>query len=225
MMAFDLSNYMTAEERIELFATDNPNFRYEVNHEFYKDSNGDTWVIVKTILWRDNSDSHPWVMGLAAENLKTQFAIEKAETSSFARSITNTGKPQFSTTKNGEKAPRANRAEMEKVVPFTPRYGAVGSRSAAVEQVLRTSFDTPEVKAAINKEPIPWSVGDVVDSLPNSTPKPPIACEHGHIHKEGVSAKNQKPYYGYVCAQSVCQPVWAKVTSNGHWYFEDTENG
>jgi hypothetical protein len=49
-MAFDLSNYMTAEQRIELFAAEHTDFRYEVNHEFYKDSNGDTWVVVKTIL-------------------------------------------------------------------------------------------------------------------------------------------------------------------------------
>ena len=220
MMAFDLENYMTAEERIELFAADNPNMRMVSHH----DISGD-WVFVRVCIYKNAEDTDPWASGLAGENLKTQFAIEKAETSAYARSITNLGLSKYSTKKDGTKAPRANRAEMEKVVPFTPRYGAVGSRSAAVEQVLRTSFDTPEVKAAINKEPIPWSVGDVVDSLPNSTPKPPLPCEHGHIHKEGVSAKNQKPYYGYVCAQSVCPPVWAKVTSNGHWYFEDTENG
>jgi hypothetical protein len=220
MMAFDLENYMTAEERIELFAADNPDMRMSS----YQYVEGD-WVFVKVSIYKTKNDVDPWATGLAGENLKTQFAVEKTESSAYARAITNTGLPQYSTRKDGTKAPRANRAEMEKVVPFTPRYGAVGSRSAAVEQVLRTSFDTPEVKAAINKEPIPWSVGDVVDSLPNSTPKPPIACEHGHILKEGVSAKNQKPYYGYVCAQSVCPPVWAKVTSNGHWYFEDTENG
>ena len=220
MMAFDLENYMTAEERIELFAVDNPEMRKESNWEIVE---GVIYVTVK--LWRTAVDQYVWVDGLAGESVKTQFAIEKAETSAYARAITNLGLPQYSTRRDGTKAPRANKAEMEKVVPFTPRYGAVGSRSAAVEQVLRASFDTPEVKAAINKEPIPWSVGDVVDSLPNSTPKPPIACEHGHIHKEGVSAKNQKPYYGYVCSQSACPPVWAKVTSNGHWYFEDTENG
>jgi len=218
MMAFDLENYMTAEERIELFAADNPQMRKESE---WKIVEGVIYVTVK--LWRTAVDQYVWVDGLAGESVKTQFAIEKAETSAYARAITNLGLPQYSTRKDGTKAPRANKAEMEKVVPFTPRYGAVGSRSAAVEQVLRTSFDTPEVKAAINKEPIPWSVGDVVDSLPNSTPKPPIPCEHGHVHKEGVSAKNQKPYYGYVCAQSACPPVWAKVTAQGHWYFEDGE--
>ena len=220
MMAFDLENYMTAEERIELFAADNPQMRKESDWEIVE---GVIYVTVK--LFRTAVDQYVWVDGLAGESVKTQFAIEKAETSAYARAITNLGLPQYSTKKDGTKAPRANKAEMEKVVPFTPRYGAVGSRSAAVEQVLRTSFDTPEVKAAINKEPIPWSVGDVVDALPNSTPKPPPECQHGHILKQGVSSKNGKPYYGYVCAQATCPALWAKVTSNGHWYFEDTENG
>ena len=220
MMAFDLENYMTAEERIELFAADNPQMRKESDWEIVE---GVIYVTVK--LFRTAVDQYVWVDGLAGESVKTQFAIEKAETSAYARAITNLGLPQYSTKKDGTKAPRANKAEMEKVVPFTPRYGAVGSRSAAVEQVLRTSFETPEVKAAINKEPIPWSVGDVVDSLPNSTPKPPPECQHGHVLKQGVSSKNGKPYYGYVCAQATCPALWAKVTSNGHWYFEDTENG
>jgi hypothetical protein len=223
-MAFDLSNYMTAEQRIELFAAEYPDFRYEVNHEFYKDSNGDTWVVVKTILWRNSTDANGWVMGLAAENMKTQFAIEKAETSSFARSITNTGKPQFSTTKNGEKAPRANRAEMEKVVE-KPKviYGTPNSRSAAVEQALRGSFDE-QVKAAINPEPVVWAVGEVVDAIGSSVPnEPPLCCEAGHTLKQGIS-KAGKPYYGYVCKGNNKEHAkWASITANGKWFFKGDE--
>jgi hypothetical protein len=227
-MAFDLSKYMTAEERIELFAKDNPDFRYEVEHEFQKDTNGEMWVIVKAILWRTEVDPNAWVMGLAAENMKTQFAIEKAETSAYARAITNTGKPQFSTTREGEKAPRANRAEMEKVVeqqknPYEKkleerRYGAAGTRSAAVEDGLRAAF------AAEKKEPeqIAWSIGDAVDAIGSSTPKEPPACEHGHILKQGISKGKGKPYYGYVCKKGVPEHAkWASSTANGHWYFQD----
>jgi hypothetical protein len=229
-MAFDLSKYMTAEERIELFAKDNPDFRYEVNHEFYKDSNGDTWVVVKAILWRTEVDPNAWVMGLAAENMKTQFAIEKAETSAYARAITNTGKPQFSTTREGEKAPRANRAEMEKVNQEKPQsfqdklqnrqnmYGKAGSKSAQIETILRDSF------AADKKEPEPvaWSVGDVVAEIGAAIPNEPPACKHGHILKEGIS-KGGKPYYGYVCKAKECAPKWATLTANGKWYFKGGE--
>lgn len=232
MMAFDLSNYMTAEQRIELFAKDNPDFRYEVNHEFQKDTNGDTWVIVKVILWRTEVDPNAWVMGLAAENMKTQFAIEKAETSAYARAITNTGKPQFSTTKDGEKAPRANRAEMEKVVEANKQtfqekldsrqnvYAKTG-RSAMVETALRQAFADDE-----NKQPASWSVGDAVDAIGKSAPKEPTACEHGHILKQGISKGKGKPYYGYVCKNGITEHAkWAKMTANGHWYFEDDVHG
>jgi hypothetical protein len=233
-MAFNLDNYMTAEERIELFAKDNPDFRYEVNHEFYKDSNGDTWVVVKAILWRTEVDPHAWVMGLAAENMKTQFAIEKAETSAYARAITNTGKPQFSTTRDGEKAPRANRAEMEKVVVEKEKtfkeklearqniYGKSGN-SKKIELALRESF------AAEKDEPKPvaWSIGDAVNAISNAKPKEPEACEHGHILKQGISKGKGKPYYGYVCKKGITEHAkWAKQTSNGIWYFEEGyENG
>ena len=228
-MAFDLSKYMTAEERIELFAKDNPDFRYEVNHEFYKDSNGDTWVVVKAILWRTEVDPSAWVMGLAAENMKTQFAIEKAETSAYARAITNTGKPQFSTTREGEKAPRANRAEMEKVNQEKPQsfqdklesrqniYGKAGSKSAQIETILRDSFEADKPK-----NPVAWSVGDVVAEIGASIPNEPPACQHGHILKEGIS-KGGKPYYGYVCKAKQCDAKWAKLTANGKWYFEGGE--
>jgi hypothetical protein len=229
-MAFDLSKYMTAEERIELFAKDNPDFRYEVNHEFYKDSNGDTWVVVKAILWRTEVDPNAWVMGLAAENMKTQFAIEKAETSAYARAITNTGKPQFSTTREGEKAPRANRAEMEKVNQEKPQsfqdklqsrqnmYGKAGSKSAQIETILRDSFEADKKEP----EPVAWSVGDVVAEIGASIPNEPPACQHGHILKEGIS-KGGKPYRGYVCKAKQCDPKWAKLTANGKWYFEGGE--
>lgn len=233
-MAFDLSKYMTAEERIELFAKDNPDFRYEVNHEFSKDSNGDTWVIVKAILWRTEVDPNAWVMGLAAENMKTQFAIEKAETSAYARAITNTGKPQFSTTRDGEKAPRANRAEMQKVETenktFKEKlelrqnlYGKSGN-SAIIETALRESF-----AADTKPEQTVWSVGEVVDSLPANTPMP-MPCEKGkQTLKEGIS-KGGKPYYGYVCGcgkpkDQQCLPQWAKLSANGRWYFESESNG
>jgi hypothetical protein len=211
-MAFNLDNYMTAEERIELFAKDNPDFRYEVNHEFYKDSNGDTWVVVKAILWRTEVDPHAWVMGLAAENMKTQFAIEKAETSAYARAITNTGKPQFSTTREGEKAPRANRAEMEKVMTFKEK----------LESRIPINEETKKPVEPREPQPVSWGIGDAVNAIAKASPKEPQPCEHGHILKQGISKGKGKPYYGYVCKKGVdAHANWAKQTSNGIWYFEE----
>ena len=107
---FDLSKYMTAEERIELFKADNPEMRYDTEHGIYGE-----FIWVKAKVYRFFDDPTPLFTGLAMESIKTQFAMEKAETSAYARAITNSGNPKYSTTKEGEKAPRANRAEMEKV--------------------------------------------------------------------------------------------------------------
>jgi hypothetical protein len=87
-----------------------------------------------------------------------------------------------------------------------------------VEDALRASF------AVENKEADPqqWTVSEVVDQIGSSTPNEPPACEHGHILKQGIS-KGGKPYYGYVCKAKQCEPRWAKITSNGKWYFEGGE--
>jgi hypothetical protein len=229
-MAFDLSNYMTAEQRIELFAKDNPDMRQESE---WKIEDGVIYVTCR--LYRTWADQLPWVYGLAGESVKTQFAIEKAETSAYARAITNTGLPQYSTTVDGVKAPRANRAEMQKVMDEKQKtfkeklesrtYGAAGSRSAAVEDSLRAAFaeDRKELAQTV------WSVGEVVDSLPASTPMP-MPCEKGkQTLKEGIS-KGGKPYYGYVCGcgkpkDQQCPAQWAKLSANGRWYFESENNG
>lgn len=230
-MAYDLSKYMTAEERIELFAKDNPDMRQKSEREIV-----DGMVYVTVILWRTWADPNPWVYGMAGESVKTQFAIEKAETSAYARAITNTGLPQYSTTVDGQKAPRANRAEMEKVVAEKEQtfkekleakqniYGQSGN-SKKIELALRESFAADKPKA----EPVEWSVGEVVDNLPKSEPMP-MPCENGKTKLlQGIS-KGGKPYYGHVCncgkpKDQQCPAQWAKLSANGRWYFDGQENG
>lgn len=113
-------------------------------------------------------------------------------------------------------------AKVNKVTETKRVYSPPNSRSAMVEQALRSSFDE-DVKKAVNPEPVAWSVGDVVDAIGSSTPNPPPECEHGMILKQGVS-KGGKPYYGYVCKGSnKDHAVWAKMTANGNWYFAGGE--
>jgi hypothetical protein len=205
-MAFNLDNYMTAEQRIELFAKDNPDMRQESSFQVV---DGVVYVTVK--LWRTWADPNPWVYGLAGESVQTQFAIEKAETSAYARAITNTGLAQYSTTVEGVKAPRANRAEMEKVMTFKEK---LESRTNAVSEKPKVESNEPQ--------PVSWSIGDAVNAISNAKPKEPQPCEHGHILKQGISKGKGKPYYGYVCKKGVdSHAKWAKQTSNGIWYFEE----
>ena len=101
---FDLSKYMTAEERIELFASHYPTFKMASQHEVITNSKtNESFILIKVVLYKDFEDKTPWLTGYAAENLSTPFAVEKAETSALARCITNSGDPMFSTTKDGRK--------------------------------------------------------------------------------------------------------------------------
>jgi hypothetical protein len=157
--------------------------------------------------------------------LATQFAIEKAETSAYARAITNTGDPKYSTMKDGTKAPRANKGEMESIKPM---YGGAGSKSRAVEMALRTDiknnpWSAPEAKA----EPAQWSVDEVAASLNATVVDQTYECQHGAmIRKEGTSQAG-KPYYGFVCVEKrkadQCEPKWGRLTANGKWSFGEQD--
>jgi hypothetical protein len=216
MAYFDLDKYMTAEERIELFAKENPDFRMKSFHE-----QSDGFVFVEVALYRTWADQEPWTVGLAGESLATQFAIEKAETSAYARAITNTGDPKYSTMKDGTKAPRPNRAEMEQVKPM---YGKAGSKSAAIEMALRQDIkDNPWTAPEQKDEPVKWEVDDVAAALGATVVDTTYDCKHGAmLRKEGTSQKGA-PYYGFVCVEkskaNQCDAVWGKLTANGKWSF------
>jgi hypothetical protein len=220
MAYFDLDKYMTAEERLELWAKEFPDFRL---HSEYQVADG--FVFVKVTLYKTWADQVPFTTGLAGESLATQFAIEKAETSAIARSITNSGDPRFSTMKDGTKAPRANRAEMEQVKPM---YGKAGSKSAAIEMALRQDIkDNPWTAPETKDEPVKWEVNDVAAALGATVVDTTYDCKHGAmLRKEGTSQAG-KPYYGFVCTEKAkanqCSPVWGRLTANGKWSFGEQD--
>jgi hypothetical protein len=216
MAYFDLDKYMTAEERIELFAKENPDFRMKSFHE-----QSDGFVFVEVALYRTWADQEPWTVGLAGESLATQFAIEKAETSAYARAITNTGDPKYSTMKDGTKAPRPNRAEMEQVKPM---YGKAGSKSAAIEMALRQDIkDNPWTAPEQKDDPVKWEVDDVAAALGATVVDTTYDCKHGAMLRKEGTGQTGKPYYGFVCVEKTkaeqCPPVWGKLTANGKWSF------
>ena len=226
MAYFDLDKYMTAEERIELWAKEYPDFRMTSDWGISEDSN---FIFVTVKLYKTWADQVPFTTGLAGESLATQFAIEKAETSAYARAISNSGDPKFSTMKDGTKAPRANKAEMEKVAvgnpePIKPIYGRAGSKSAAVEMAIRQSIlENPWTAPEPKDEPSQWQVDDVAAALGATVVDTTYDCKHGAmLRKEGTSQKGT-PYYGFVCVEKKksdqCPPVWGKLTANGKWSF------
>ena len=219
---FNLADYETVESRLEKWNGEYPDGRIET--ELIEASN--TRFIVMAKLFKTEADAKPCSTGLAFEvitekGVNSTSALENCETSAIGRALANAG--------FAAKGKRASREEMAKVNNNQPnpyekklqerRYGAPGTKSAAVEDALRASF------AVENKQDDPqvWSVAEAVDAIGSSTPKEPPACEHGHILKQGIS-KTGKPYYGYVCKGKVTEHAkWAKMTANGHWFFEGVE--
>ena len=215
MMAFNLDDYTTVQERSNIFweRYKNGAIRTKIISE------SDTRVIVVCELFRDSADEKPFATGHAKEvisdrGVNKDFALENCETSArgVAFKAANIG-----TEKNGP-----SREEMVKVVNKT-NYSPPGSRARAVEDVIRASF------AADKKEPTVWSVGEVSNVIPFA---PPAAqsCKHGAMKlMEGLSKTTQKPYYGYVCTAAKaeqCAPKWAKIMDNGSYYFpSDAEEG
>ncbi len=222
-MAFNINDYETVEVRLGRFIADYPDFM--VHTELLEHTEKRFIVLAK--IYRTCVDSQPYATGLAYETISDRgvnqtSALENCETSAIGRALANAG---YAT-----KGKRPSQSEMAKVIaaetkpnPYEKkleerRYGAAGTRSAAVEDGLRAAF-TAEKK---EPEPVSWSIGDAIDAIGSSTPKEPPACEHGHILKQGISKGKGKPYYGYICKKGVSEHAkWAKSTANGHWYFED----
>jgi hypothetical protein len=218
---FNLDNYETVESRLEKW------------HEKYPDNRIETELIEATEkrfvvfakIFKTEADAKPCATGLAFEiitekGVNSTSALENCETSAIGRALANAG--------FAAKGKRASREEMAKVNNNQPneyekklqerRYGSPGTKSAAVEDALRASF------AVENKQDDPqaWSVAEAVDAIGKSTPsEPPVCCDKGHIMKQGIS-KGGKPYLGYVCKGKIAEHAkWAKVTSQGHFYFEE----
>ncbi len=218
---FNLADYETVESRLEKWIKEYPDGRIET--ELIEASN--TRFIVGAKLFKTEADPKPCATGLASETISQKgvnstSALENCETSAIGRALANAG--------FAAKGKRASREEMAKVNNAEPnqyekklqerRYGAPGTKSAAIEDALRASF------AVDNKvdDPQQWSLSDAVDAI-GATPKEPPACEHGHILRQGVS-RGGKPYYGYVCKGSNKDHAkWAKMTAKGSWYFEGVE--
>ena len=229
-MAFNINEYESVEVRLGKFIADYPDFM--VHTELLEHTEKRFIVLAK--IYRTCVDSQPFATGLAYEiisdrGVNSTSALENAETSSLGRALANAG--------YAAKGKRPSQSEMAKVIAAETEpksfkeklesrqnlYGKSGN-SAIIETALRESF-----AADTKPEQTVWSVGEVVDSLPASTPMP-MPCEKGkQTLKEGIS-KGGKPYYGYVCGcgkpkDQQCPAQWAKLSANGRWYFESENNG
>jgi hypothetical protein len=219
-MGFNLDDYEPVEARLEKFWKDYADGRIETELlEASKDR-----FIVMARLYRTEADAKCWTTGIAEETVAQRgvnqtSALENCETSAIGRALANAG---YAT-----KGKRPSLQEMQKVVKANdkPTYGAPGSRSAAVVDVLRnTEWTAPKLE---DPAPVAWSVDDVAQSLNAEKVAEKYYCQHGERLKKQGTSKQGKPYLGYVCTEKrkedQCDPIWAKITANGIFYVADAD--
>ena len=110
MAHFNLNEYQTVQERIDLFWKRFPEGRFKLDIV----SQSDTQVIIKASVWTDKNDKHPTTVDFAEERIGTSPVnkishVENCATSSLGRAISALG-GEFS-----PKGKRPSREEMDKV--------------------------------------------------------------------------------------------------------------
>jgi hypothetical protein len=114
MPQFDLSQYQTVQERIDLFWAKHPEGRFKLDIVSMTDSQ----VVIKASVWTDKNDKHPATVDFAEERIGTSPVnkvshVENCATSALGRAISALG-GEFS-----PKGKRPSRSEMEKVARAT----------------------------------------------------------------------------------------------------------
>ena len=110
MAHFNLNEYQTVQERIDLFWKRYPEGRFKLDIV----SMTENQVVIKASVWTDKNDKHPTTVDFAEERIGTSPVnkishVENCATSSLGRAISALGN-EFS-----PKGKRPSRTEMEKV--------------------------------------------------------------------------------------------------------------
>ena len=222
-MAFNLDDYEPVEARLEKWHGVYPDGRIET--EILEHT--DTRFIVVCKLFKTEADSKPCASGVASETITDRgvnatSALENCETSAIGRALANAG--------FAAKNKRPSRSEMEKVnrAEFKPKYGAPGSKSAAMEMALHLVDQKSKTDNSLPMQ-VEWSVGETIAQI-GEVVDVSFTCRHGDmVKKEGIAKASGKPYAGYVCSApkgEQCDPKWAKLTAAGTWYWpDDSEPG
>ena len=110
MAHFNLNEYQTVQERIDLFWIKFPAGRFKLDIV----SQSDNQVIIKASVWTDKNDKHPTTVDFAEERIGTSPVnkishVENCATSALGRAISALG-GEFS-----PKGKRPSREEMDKV--------------------------------------------------------------------------------------------------------------
>ena len=199
---FNLAEYETVEERISKWWKAFPDGRIETT---IIDAT-QTSFIVMALLYRTEADAKPSATGLAhevitAKGVNSTSALENCETSAIGRALANAG---FAT-----KGKRASREEMEKVARVTN-----DATTIKIQADLSNDWESFLTDAPQSPTTLAQGVEMVSSAMAAKILEPAPMCAHGAMsRKEGISAKTNKPYGGWVCTgprNDQCEPIWDK---------------
>jgi signal recognition particle subunit SEC65 len=189
-LVFNLSEYQTCAERLELFWKEHPDGRIDTK---LIDFNGGRYI-VQAFIYRTEVDAYPWASGLAEETIQGRgvnatSALENCETSALARALANAGYSP-----KGDPSKRASREEMSKVA-------SANEVKAKVEEVKAKMAQTSGEYIPVVKEDDPWTIkpatmpptmGEAVATCRNAVTGELTRCPKGEdviwyeINKEGA---------------------------------------
>ena len=221
---FNLSEYQTCAERLELFWKDHPDGRIDTKLIEASASR----FIVQAFIYRTEADQHPWASGLAEETVSGRgvnatSALENAETSALARSLANAGYSP-----KGDPSKRSSREEMAKVQEQS-------KVKAELDKVKAKMAQTSTEYIPVEKDNDPWTmqvappvqtlesaVEMVKSSLGGTTPDE--SCIHGaRVWKTGTKKTGGEWGHWKCMAQIMgdaqrCDPIWYEIDKQtGQW--------
>ena len=221
---FNLAEYQTCAERLELFWKEHPDGR--IDTKLIEAS--PTRFIVQAFIYRTEADQHPWASGLAEETVSGRgvnatSALENAETSALARSLANAGYSP-----KGDPSKRASREEMAKVQEQSKVKASIDEVKAKMAQTSNeyipvAKADDPWTTApAQQAQTLESAVEMVKSSLGGTTPDE--SCIHGaRVWKTGTSKAN-KLWGHWKCVAQImgdaerCEPIWYEIDKEtGQW--------
>jgi hypothetical protein len=222
---FNLSEYQTCAERLELFWKDNPDGR--IDTKLIEASA--TRFIVQAFVYRTEADQHPWASGLAEETIQGRgvnatSALENCETSALARSLANAGYSP-----KGDPSKRASREEMSKVEEQSKvkaeidKVKAKMNASAGEYIPVEKAHDPWTTAPAQQAQTLESAVEMVKDILGGTTDSDIQTCPHGEMVWKTGKGKNGKQWGHWRCIGQVlgdaqrCEPRWYEISSNGTW--------
>jgi len=207
-MAFNLEDYTTVKERIDLFWSMYPMGRILTDVIVERPE----YIICRTELYRDDVDTRPFSTGHAKEvisdrGVNRDFALENCETSSVGVAMKNA--------KIGTEKHAISREEAEKV----NRVNSFNKYEKKLKEVV--PVEKPSDPWTIEQKPMPVDLDEALTQLNDGMkPEEIPMCQHGQMAKQDGIGKTNKPYFGYVCRaprDQQCKAIWYVKDNTGRW--------